>query len=165
MPIRPFLKSGYIKRGDTPRELADACGIDRGGLERTIAAFNRPARRGEDPEFGRGSDAYQRFNGSPGHVPNPCIAPLETPPFYAVRVVPGELGTFAGIATNEHAQVIDHTGAPIAGLYAVGNDAASVMGGTYPGAGITIGPAMTFGYIAARHAAGVAASRVSIATG
>ena len=78
-----------------------------------------------------------------------------SPPFYAVRVIPSELGTFAGIATNASAQVIDRDGQPIAGLYAAGNDAASVMGGTYPAAGITIGPAMTFGYIAARHMAGI----------
>ncbi len=119
-----------------------------------MAHFNGPARRGEDPAFHRGSDAYQRFNGAPGHLPNPCVAPLDTPPYYAVRVVPSELGTFAGIATNAHAQVVDGDGRPIAGLYAVGNDAASVMGGTYPAAGITIGPALTFGYIAGRHLAG-----------
>lgn len=158
MRIAPFVRAGYIRRGDTVRDLARACGIDADGLDRTVAAFNAPARRGEDPQFRRGTDAYQRFNGAPGHAPNPCVAPLETPPFYAVRVVPGELGTFAGIATNASAQVVDGDGQPIPGLYAAGNDAASVMGGTYPGAGITIGPAMTFGYIAARHAAGVPAS-------
>jgi succinate dehydrogenase/fumarate reductase flavoprotein subunit len=154
MRIEPFVRSGYIKRGGTVRELAQACGIDATGLERTIAGFNGPAHQGEDPEFQRGSDAYQRFNGAPGWKPNPCVAPLDRPPFYAVRVIPSELGTFAGIATNAHAQVIDRDGQPIPGLYAAGNDAASVMGGTYPGAGITIGPAMTFGYIAGRHLAG-----------
>jgi len=122
--------------------------------QRTLLDFNGPAGHGEDPEFGRGSDAYQRFNGAPGHEPNPCFAPLVTPPFYAVRVIPSELATFAGIATNADAQVLDEEGRPVPGLYAVGNDAASVMGGTYPGAGITIGPALTFGYIAARHVAG-----------
>jgi succinate dehydrogenase/fumarate reductase flavoprotein subunit len=158
MRIGPFLRSGYITRSDTIRGLAEACGIDAQGLEDTIQSFNGPACRGEDPEFHRGSDTYQRFNGAPGHQPNPCVAPLATPPFYAVRVIPSELGTFAGIATNANAQVVDQQGQPITGLYAVGNDAASVMGGTYPGAGITIGPAMTFGYIAARHIAGAAAS-------
>ena len=142
MRITPFLRLGLhqasAKRCGSSRRLAAST---RHGLERTIAAFNRRPRRGEDPEFHRGSDAYQRFNGAPGHTPNPCIAPLDTPPFYAVRVVPSELGTFAGIATNANAQVVDGDGRPIAGLYAVGNDAASVMGGTYPGAGITIGPA------------------------
>jgi succinate dehydrogenase/fumarate reductase flavoprotein subunit len=149
MRIAPFLRSGYVKIGQTAEGLAEACGIDPVGLADTLANFNAPAIDGEDPEFNRGSDAYQRFNGAPGHKPNPCVAPLATPPFYAVRVVPGELGTFAGIATNANAQVIDKDGQPIPGLYAAGNDAASVMGGTYPGAGITIGPAMTFGFIAA----------------
>ncbi|HRK19455.1 MAG TPA: FAD-dependent oxidoreductase [Hyphomicrobiaceae bacterium] len=154
MRIAPYLKSGYVKRGATPAELARACGIDPAGLEATIREFNAHAVRGEDPAFERGTDAYQRFNGAVGHGPNPCIAPLDAGPYYAVRVIPAELGTFAGIATNEHAAVVDRTGKAIPGLYAVGNDAASVMGGTYPGAGITIGPAMTFGYIAARHIAG-----------
>ena len=155
MRIQPFLKSGYVKRGGTMRALAEACGIDAVGLEQTIAAFNGPASRGEDPEFQRGSDAYQRFNGAPDHKPNPCIAPLDTPPFYAVRVAPSELGTFAGIATDANGHVIGRDGRPVEGLYAVGNDAASVMGGTYPAAGITIGPALTFGYVAGRHLAGV----------
>jgi succinate dehydrogenase/fumarate reductase flavoprotein subunit len=153
MRITPFLKSGYIKRGTTLRALAEACGIDADGLEGCVAGFNGPAEFGEDPIFHRGGDAYQRFNGAPGHKPNPCLAPLDSPPYYAVRVMPAELGTFAGIATNASAQVVDAAGAAIAGLYAVGNDAASVMGGTYPGAGITIGPAMTFGYIAGKHLA------------
>ena len=157
MRIQPFLKSGYVKHGETARALAQACGIDPAGLERTIAAFNAPARRGEDPEFQRGSDAYQRFNGAPDHGPNPCVAPLDTPPFYAVRVVASELGTFAGIATDANGRVIDSGGRPIDGLYAVGNDAVSVMGGTYPAAGITIGPALTFGYVAGRHLAGAGA--------
>jgi succinate dehydrogenase/fumarate reductase flavoprotein subunit len=154
MPMGALLRAGYLKRAATPRGLAAACGIDAEGLENTIARFNASAQRGEDPEFQRGTDAYQRFNGAADQQPNPCLAPLEKPPFYAVRMVPGELGTFAGIATNAQAQVVDAEGQPIPGLYAAGNDAASVMGGTYPGAGITIGPAMTFGYIAARHLAG-----------
>jgi succinate dehydrogenase/fumarate reductase flavoprotein subunit len=165
MPMAAFLTSGYIKRADNVRALAQACGIDADGLERTLAAFNVAARRGEDPQFERGSDAYQRFNGAAGHLPNPCIAPLERPPFYAVRVLPGELGTFAGIATNAQAQVLDNNGVPLPGLYAAGNDAASVMGGTYPGGGITIGPAMTFGYVAARHLAAAAARTARPRTG
>ena len=160
MRIGPFLRGGYVKRSDTVRGLAQACGIDAEGLERTILAFNEPAQRGEDPQFGRGSDAYQRFNGAPDHAPNPCVAPLATPPFYAVRVIPSEIGTFAGIATNAQGQVVDREGRPVPGLYAVGNDAASVMGGTYPGAGITIGPAMTFGYLAARHMAGAVGQKI-----
>jgi len=155
-PVRvaPFLRSGYVKTGQTLDELAAACGIDAAGLKDTVARFNPAAAKGEDPEFGRGGDAYQVFNGDPAHRPNPSLGPLQHAPFYAVKVEPGELGTFAGIATDASARVLDGDGAPIPGLYAVGNDALSVMGGAYPGAGITIGPAMTFGYIAGRHLAG-----------
>ena len=120
--VQPFLRSGYIKRSDTVTGLAKACGIDAAGLERTINQFNGPAQLGDDPEFHRGSDAYQRFNGAAGHKPNPCVAPLDQPPFYAVRVIPSELGTYAGIGTNANAQVIDAYDQPIAGLYAVGNE-------------------------------------------
>jgi succinate dehydrogenase/fumarate reductase flavoprotein subunit len=159
-PVRlgPFLRSGYLKRGDTPADLARACGIDPVGLTRTIAAFNGPAARGEDPAFQRGSDAYQRFNGAAGHRPNPCVGPLDQAPFYAVRIIPSELGTFAGIRTDARARVVTATGEPVPGLYAVGNDAASVMGGTYPGAGITLGPALTFGYLAGLDMASAGAS-------
>jgi succinate dehydrogenase/fumarate reductase flavoprotein subunit len=155
-PLRvgPFIRSGYIKTGSTIEALAAACGIDAAGLTATVTRFNAGAQTGEDPEFQRGTDAYQRFNGSALSSPNPCVAALDTGPYYAVRVIPSELGSFAGIQTNAHAQVTTEAGAPIPGLYAVGNDAASVMGGTYPGAGITIGPAMTFGFIAGRHIAG-----------
>jgi succinate dehydrogenase/fumarate reductase flavoprotein subunit len=153
MRVQPFLRSGYIKCRKTIAGLAEACGINAVGLERTINRFNGSATKGEDPEFHRGSDAYQRFSGAAGHAPNPCVGPLDRPPFYAVRILPSELGTYAGIRTNADAQVTDGDGQPIAGLYAVGNDAASVMGGTYPGPGTSIGPAMTFGYIAALHMA------------
>jgi predicted oxidoreductase len=94
--------------------------------------------------------------GDAAHEPNPSLAPLERPPFYAVRIYPGSLGTFAGIKTDHDARVIDRDGTVIAGLYAVGNDMASIMKGSYPGGGITLGPAMTFGYIAGRHLAGIA---------
>jgi succinate dehydrogenase/fumarate reductase flavoprotein subunit len=153
--IKPYLDSGYLKSGATPEALAAACGIDAKGLAATIATYNRDAARGEDTAFGRGGDAYQRFNGATGHGrgPNACMAPLAQAPFYAVKLIPGDIGTFAGLKTDALARVIDTQGRVMEGLYAAGNDAASVMGGTYPGAGITIGPAMTFGYIAGRHAA------------
>ncbi len=153
----PFLRSGYIRHGQTLSELAQACEIDETGLAETVERFNDHAAKGKDPDFQRGGDAYQIFNGDPAHQPNPSLAPLVQPPFYAVKVEPGELGTFAGIATNANAQVLDGDDVPIPGLYAVGNDALSVMGGAYPGAGITLGPAMTFGYIAGRHLAKVSA--------
>ncbi|GAA0577985.1 FAD-dependent oxidoreductase [Craurococcus roseus] len=154
LPLAPYLRSGYLLRGRTLAELASKAGIDAAALERTVAGFNGPARRGEDPAFGRGRTAYNRSLGDPLVKPNPCVAPLERAPFYAVKVVPGDLGTFAGLRGDAHARVLDREGRPIPGLYAAGNDLASVMGGNYPGGGITLGPAMTFGYIAARHMAG-----------
>lgn len=155
LPLGPALRSGYLQRASTLAELARQCGIDVDGLQRTVAQFNGPAARGEDPAFGRGSVPYERLQGDAEHAgPNPCVAPLLHGPFYAVRVVPGSLGTFAGLAANAHGQVLDAQQQPIAGLYAAGNDMASVMGGHYPSGGITLGPAMTFGYVLAHHAAG-----------
>jgi len=155
LPVAPHSRTGYIKAGRTIAELAEKCGIDPAGLERTVAAFNTHARRGEDPEFGRGSTVYNRYQGDPAVKPNPCVAPIERGPFFAVKVVPGSFGTFAGLKTDASARVLDAAGAPIPGLYGAGTDMASVMGGRYPAGGINLGPAMTFGYIAARHAAGV----------
>lgn len=154
LPVEPYIRSGYIKVGRTIAELARACGIDARGLEETVSAYNRHARRGEDPAFGRGSTPYNRLGGDAAHQPNPCVAPLEGGPFYAVKVSPGSFGTFAGLKTDASARVLDGEGAPIPGLYAAGTDMASVMGGYYPAGGINLGPAMTFGYIAGRHSAG-----------
>lgn len=153
IPERPYIRSDYLKTGRTVRELAQACGIDPDGLEATITTFNDHARQGEDPAFGRGTTAYHRLQGDAKHLPNPCVAPIEPGPFYAVKVVPGSFGTFAGLATDEHARVLNSQGQPIPGLYAAGTDMASVMGGHYPAGGINLGPAMTFGFIAARTAA------------
>jgi succinate dehydrogenase/fumarate reductase flavoprotein subunit len=155
MPLEPHLRSGYLVRAASPEALAAALGVDAQGFLRTLEAYNAHAARGEDPEFGKGSNAYHRFGGDPTHAPNPNLAPIVMPPFYAVRLVPSDLGSFIGLSTDAKARVLDVNERPIPGLYAVGNDMASVMGGTYPGAGITIGPAMTFGYIAGRHLAGV----------
>lgn len=157
--VRPLLKNGYLKRGDSIRALAEACGIASEALVATVAEYNEYARQGEDPLWGRGSTPYNRKNGDPRHPgKNPCIAPIENGPFYAVKVLPGSFGTFAGLKTNRHAQVLDQADAPIAGLYAAGADMASIFGGFYPSGGINLGPAMTFGYIAARHAAGLISS-------
>ena len=153
LPLGPYLRSGYLLRGRSLGALAAAAGIDAAGLEATVAGYNGPAARGEDPAFQRGSTAYNRSLGDPAVTPNPCVAPLATGPFYAVKVVPGDLGTFAGLRGDAQARVLDAGGRPIPGLYAAGNDLASIMGGNYPGGGITLGPAMTFGYIAARHMA------------
>jgi succinate dehydrogenase/fumarate reductase flavoprotein subunit len=154
LPLLPYFRSGYLKRGGTIDELARICGIAPDGLTETVKVYNEHARRGGDPEFGRGSTPYNRKQGDPLHSPNPCVAPIEHGPFYAVKVLPGSFGTFAGLKTNGFAQVLDRSDRPIPGLYAVGTDMASVMGGFYPSGGINLGPAMTFGYIAGRHAAG-----------
>ena len=155
LPVRAHIRSGYIKTGRTIAALARNCGIDADGLERTIAEYNVHARTGEDPAFNRGSTVYNRYQGDARAQPNPCVAPIEQGPFYAVKVVPGSFGTFAGLRTDAHARVLDARDMPVRGLYAAGTDMASVMGGHYPAGGINLGPAMTFGYIAGRHAAGV----------
>lgn len=157
LPIGRHLRSGYLKRGATIGQLAEQIGIAPATLEATVAGFNETARSGQDPAFGKGSKAYNRYQGDALIEPNPCVAPLENGPFYAIKLVVGDIGTFAGLVTDESTRVLDAAGKPIKGLYAVGNDAASVMGGNYPGAGITLGPALTFGYVAgmqlARHEA------------
>ncbi len=154
VPYRQHVKSGYLYEGATLEDLAQKIGADPEGLRRTVETFNQHARNGQDPEFHKGSTSYNRSLGDPEHKPNPCVAPIEKGPFYAVKLVVGDLGTFAGLRCNENAQVLNGDGRPIGGLYSVGNDAASIMGGNYPGGGITLGPAVTFGYIAARHMAG-----------
>jgi len=154
MPIGHHLSTGYLMRGDTLAALAAKAGIDAAGLEATVRQFNPSAANGQDPAFGKGSRAYNRFQGDALHGPNPCIAPIERGPFYAIKMVIGDLGTYAGIKTDENARALDANDRAIEGLYAAGNDMASIMGGNYPGAGITLGPALTFGYIAARHISG-----------
>lgn len=154
LPLAPHLKSGYLKKGDTFEQLAAACGIDAPAFKHTLDRYNHHAKSGSDPDFGKGGTAYNRFYGDPEIQPNPCVAPIVQAPFYAVQVHVGDLGTYAGILTNGNAQVLDEHKRPIPGLYAAGNDALSIMGGNYPGPGITLGPAMTFGWIAARHMAG-----------
>jgi len=135
-------------------ELAARTGLPAAALKASIERFNASARTGRDPDFHRGESAYDRYYGDPRVQPNPTLRPLETPPFYALPVYPGDIGTNGGLATNESAQVLGSDGAPIAGLYACGNLAATVMGHSYPAAGATLGPGMTFAYIAARHALG-----------
>jgi len=144
---------GYVTRADSVADLARALGIDPAALEDSVARNNRYAADGFDPEFGKGGDAYQRNLGDPAHGPNPCLGPIATPPYYAIRVQPGDIGASVGLVTDADARVLDSGGRPVPGLYACGNDMDSMMAGIYPGPGITIGPAMTFGWIAARHAA------------
>jgi succinate dehydrogenase/fumarate reductase flavoprotein subunit len=159
MPLRVMLANGYLQCGDTLNALATACGIDADGLHQTVQRYNAMARNGVDEDFAKGETPYNHMQGDAAEMllrglPNPCMAPLECGPFYAVKVVAGSLGTFAGLQVNANAQVLDGSGQAIAGLYAAGNEMASMMGGNYPSGGITLGPAMTFGFIAAQHAAG-----------
>lgn len=155
MPVGGLIRNGYLKRGRTLVELAHEIEVDPGQLERTVAEYNAGAVHGEDRQFGRGTTSFNRYLADPQHRPNPCVAPLHKGPFYAVKAYVGDLGTFDGIATDVHGRVLDVAGEPLAGLYAVGNDRRSIMGGSYPGAGITLGPIMTFGYVTGRHLAGI----------
>jgi succinate dehydrogenase/fumarate reductase flavoprotein subunit len=159
LPLAPWLMNGYLQRADSLVGLARRCGFDAAGFEATVAAYNHHAAQGQDPAFGRGSVPYDRMQGDAEHTgPNPCVAPIVQSPYYAVRIVPGSLGTFAGLVVDEHARVLDAQGRTILGLYAAGNDMTSVMAGEYPSGGITLGPALTFGYVLAHHAAGRALS-------
>jgi len=159
--IRPFalqthreVASGYLKTARTLEALADAIGVPRATLTETLRCFNAGARQGRDDAFGRGGNIYERHLGDGDHQPNPCVAPIEHGPFYAVAVFPADLGMAAGLVTDEHARVLRADGSAIDGLYACGNDMHSVMNGAYPGPGITLGPALVFGVIAAHHALG-----------
>lgn len=159
MPIGKFLRNGYLVQGKTLAELAENCGIDPAGLEQTVKDYNVGATRGEDPAFGRGRTSFNRYLADPAHQPNPCVAPVQNGPYYAVKVIMGDLGTFDGVRTSVTGEVLRRDGSPIAGLFAVGNDRASIMGGNYPGAGITHGPNMTFGFVTAHHIADQAGAR------
>ncbi|MEI4485807.1 FAD-dependent oxidoreductase [Frigidibacter sp. MR17.14] len=150
VPWQPWAKRGYLKTAATIPDLARACGIDPGGLQATVTAWNDGAARGEDPVFGRGTTAYMRLQGDPEQQPNPNVAPILKPPFHAVEVVPGGFGTFAGIAADGRARALRADGTPVPGLYAVGSDAASPFAGFYPAGGINLGPALTFGFVAGR---------------
>ncbi|UGT41731.1 3-oxosteroid 1-dehydrogenase [Nocardia yamanashiensis] len=156
-PKRPlpqkYFDAGIIKQADTLAELAAVLNIPADKLAATVERFNGFARAGRDEDFLRGDSAYDRYYGDPTVKPNPTLAPLERGPFYAVEMVPGDLGTKGGLVTDEHARVLDDQGNVITGLYAAGNNSAAVMGNDYAGAGATIGPAMVFGYIAANHLA------------
>ena len=143
--LRRYLESGYLVEVRTS-------GIDAETLSETVRRHNEFARTGVDLDFGKGGNALDRANGDPSHKPNPCVGQIEGTPLYALRVEPTPLGTSLGLRTNEHAQVCNAVGEAIPGLYAVGNDMQSVMGGEYPGPGTQLGPGMTFGYLAALHA-------------
>jgi 3-oxosteroid 1-dehydrogenase len=146
---RRWFRAGAVFGGASLAELAAETGVDASGLAKTVARFNEFADSGIDADFGRGSSAYDRYYSDPRCRPNPNLAPLDRPPFYAAKIVPGDLGTKGGLVTDERARVLRADGTVIPGLYAAGNASASVMGHSYAGAGATIGPAMTFAYLAA----------------
>lgn len=152
--IRPYKQAGYLTEAPSLAALAERIGVDAKGLAGTVEAYNAAARSGTDAEFARGSDTYGRYLGDLDHDPNPCLGPIGTAPFYAIELVPSDLGTVAGLRTDTDGRVLDGASAPIEGLYAAGNDMRSIMCGRYPAPGITLGPALTFGYRVARHAAG-----------
>jgi hypothetical protein len=151
--IGHFIHNGYLIRARSVRALAKSAVIDPSGLAETIERYNQQALAGVDEEFHKGETAYDKQQGDSKQQPNPCMRPILRGPFYAMKLLPGSLGTFAGLHTNEFAQVLQQDDKPIEGLYAAGNDMASVMSGHYPSAGIALGPAMTFGFIAAKHIA------------
>jgi 3-oxosteroid 1-dehydrogenase len=146
---RRWYEAGAVHSAPTIAGLAAQLDLDPAALAKTVARFGEFAAGGRDEDFCRGDSAYDRYYGDPRQRPNPCLAPLARPPFYAVQIVPGDLGTKGGLRTDERARVLRADGAPIPGLYAAGNTSAAVMGRSYAGAGATIGPAMTFGYLAA----------------
>ncbi|MNF22405.1 3-oxosteroid 1-dehydrogenase [compost metagenome] len=149
-----WLDSGYMIKADSLQELALKCGINIAGLHATVERFNGFCAKGEDPDFGRGSRAFDRCHGDPTVQPNPNLGSIEKAPFYAVRMYPGDVGTAGGLVTDEYARVLREDGSPIAGLYATGNATAGVTGRCYPGAGTSISASFIFAYIAAMHSAG-----------
>lgn len=152
-PRQPFpgrwYKVGAVHRAATIEELAREVDLPADALTDTVHRFNGLAESGRDEDFRRGESAYDRYYGDPSVRPNPCLAPLRQAPYYAVRIVPGDLGTKGGLRTDARARVLREDGSTIPGLYAAGNTSASPMGHTYAGPGATLGPAMTFGYLAA----------------
>jgi len=149
-PKASYIRAGYLFKASNIAELARNLGVPPESLAGEVAANNRYAVTGVDEDFGRGSSAYQRYLGDAEWGPNPCIGPIEHAPFYAVKVFPGDIGTSLGLRTDPQARVLDAVDRPIVGLYACGNDMNSVMAGTYPSGGITLGPAMTFGFLVGR---------------
>ncbi|MDR5902993.1 FAD-dependent oxidoreductase [Halomonas icarae] len=147
--LAPFIRRGYLIRATDPADLASQLGVEAHRLADTLARYNRDARAGEDRDFAKGGNAYNRYLGDPENAPNPCLRPIIDAPFYAVEIHPGDIGTAAGVITDAQARVLDAEQRPIPGLWAAGNDMNSIMGGSYPGPGITLGPALTFGWISA----------------
>jgi 3-oxosteroid 1-dehydrogenase len=150
-----WIAAGYMKKGDSIEELAGHLSIDAATLRETVERFNTFVDKGVDEDFHRGESAYDGWLGDPFRAPSKSLGRIDQGPFYAVPILPGDMGTYGGVVTNVHAQVLREDGSVIDGLYATGVSTAGVMGRAYPGGGASVGPAMTFGYVAARHAAGL----------
>jgi 3-oxosteroid 1-dehydrogenase len=148
-------ETGYLKEADSVEGLAGEIGCDPSALKATIDRWNGFVDAGHDADFNRGARKYDQWLGDPFHKPNPCLGRIDKAPYYAVDVVPGDVSTYGGAVTDVDGRVTRADGSVIEGLYACGVSSASVMGGVYPGAGASIGPSMAFGYIAAKHAAGI----------
>ena len=164
LPGRWF-KAGIAAKADTLGELAEEISLPPQALEATVRRFNGLASAGVDTDFNRGASAYDHYYGDPRNQPNPSLGPLDVAPFYAVKIVPGDLGTKGGLVTDSDARVLRDDGSVIEGLYAAGNTSSAVMGHTYAGPGATIGPAMVFGYLAAQHAASNPSATAAHTTG
>ncbi len=155
---KDWFANGWVKKAETLEDLAKLIDVDADNLVLTVSTFNTNAEKGLDPEFGRGVSAYNRALGDPAYKPNPALGPVSEGPFYAVQIFPSDAGTGGGLVADEFSRVIGENGLPIPGLYATGNITATVLGRTYFGAGASISYTMAFGYVAARHAAGVTES-------
>jgi 3-oxosteroid 1-dehydrogenase len=149
-----WFSSGYMKRADSIEELAKQIKVAPPRLKATIERFNGFARNAKDEEFHRGDRAYDNWLGDPYNTPSQTLGTIEQGPFYAIPVIPGDVGTYGGVVTDAFARVLREDGSVIQGLYATGVSTASVMGRCYPGAGASVGPSFTWGYVAAKHAAG-----------
>ncbi len=150
---KTWFESGFLRKGETPDQLARACGMDPAKLTASVERFNGFVRKGVDEDFNRGGRAYDRYLGDTGHKPSASLGVIEQGPFYAIQIFPGDVGTYGGLVTDSSARVLRKDGSVISGLYATGTSSASVMGRSYPGAGSSIGPSFTFGYVAAKNAA------------
>jgi 3-oxosteroid 1-dehydrogenase len=153
--LQAWEKAGFLRKADTIEDLARQLAIEPAILKATVERFNAFVAKNKDDDFGRGERAYDRWLGDPRHRPSETLGTIETSPFYALPVYPGDVGTFGGVVTDEHARVLRADGSVIQGLYATATSTASVMGRVYPGSGASIGPGFVFGYLAARHAAGL----------
>jgi 3-oxosteroid 1-dehydrogenase len=151
--VQGWIRDGFIRKADTLEALARKLDIPPETLAATVERFNGFVRKGRDEDFGRGDREYDRWLGDPFHKPSPTLGTIEKGPFYALPIVPGDVGTYGGAVTDVHARVLSEDGTPIPGLYATATSTASVMGRKYAGAGASVGPGFVWGFVAAKHAA------------